>query len=84
MSTIERYVDTRELADLMGVSPTTVKRWVAAGVPSETWGMRTRRFRLSEVIEWAHDRVDTVRDDQSARPGTQPRRAPSQGDRQHG
>lgn len=42
---IERYVDARELAELMRVSPSTVKRWVAAGMPSETWGMRrTRRF----------------------------------------
>lgn len=80
----ERYVDSCELAELMGVSRSTVKRWVAAGAPSETWGMRTRRFRLSEVVEWARDRVDTVGDDQLARPGVQPRRDPSQGDRQDG
>ena len=34
-----------ELADRMVVSERTVKRWVALGMPSETWGMaRTRRF----------------------------------------
>lgn len=54
----ERYVDARELAELMGVSVSTVKRMVAAGMPSETWGMsRTRRYLPSEAIAWAHDRA---------------------------
>jgi hypothetical protein len=54
---IERYVDARELADLMGVSASTVKRMVAAGMPSETWGMsRTRRFLPSQAMEWARNR----------------------------
>jgi excisionase family DNA binding protein len=48
----ERYVDARELAAVLGVSTTTVKRWVAAGCPSETWGMRVRRFQLSAVQAW--------------------------------
>ena len=53
----ERYVDARELAQLMGVSATTIKRLVAAGMPSETWGMsRTRRFLPSQAMSWAHDR----------------------------
>jgi phage terminase Nu1 subunit (DNA packaging protein) len=51
----ERYVDARELAATLGVSATTVKRWVAAGAPSETWGMRVRRFRVSEVVAWLRD-----------------------------
>ena len=50
----ERYVDARELAELMGVSVRTVRRLVAAGMPSETWGMsRTRRFLPSQAIRWA-------------------------------
>jgi excisionase family DNA binding protein len=65
VSTIERYVDARELAELMGVSVRTVMRWVAAGAPSETWGMRrTRRFLASEVIAWAR-RQRTIDDDNS-------------------
>jgi hypothetical protein len=46
-----------ELAKLMGVSPSTVKRMVAAGMPSESWGMsRTRRFLPSRAMAWAHER----------------------------
>jgi hypothetical protein len=53
----ERYVTGRELAELMGVSERTVKRMVAAGMPSETWGMsRTRRFLPSEALRWARKR----------------------------
>jgi phage terminase Nu1 subunit (DNA packaging protein) len=55
--TLERYVDARELAELMGVSTTTVKRMVAAGMPSETWGMsRTRRFLPSQAMTWVRNR----------------------------
>jgi phage terminase Nu1 subunit (DNA packaging protein) len=53
----ERYVDARELAELMGVSTTTIKRMVAAGMPSETWGMsRTRRYLPSQAMTWARER----------------------------
>lgn len=55
---LERYVGARELAELMGVSTTTIKRMVAAGMPSETWGMsRTRRFLPSRAMAWAHERA---------------------------
>jgi phage terminase Nu1 subunit (DNA packaging protein) len=58
MSPSERYVDAHELAALMGVSGRTVKRWVAQGIPSETWGMsRTRRFLPSEAMKWARERT---------------------------
>jgi hypothetical protein len=60
---VERYVDARELAALMAVSPTTIKRWVKEGMPSETWGMkRTRRFLPSHAIAWASARqaTDTI------------------------
>jgi excisionase family DNA binding protein len=49
----EPYVTARELAELMGVSASTVKRMVADGMPSETWGMvRTRRFLPSQAMAW--------------------------------
>jgi phage terminase Nu1 subunit (DNA packaging protein) len=53
----EEFVDARRLAAVMGVSTTTIKRWTAAGMPSETWGMkRTRRFQVSTAIAWARAR----------------------------
>ena len=51
----ERYVKYPELADLMGVCVRTLNRWVAVGMPSETWGLgHTRRFLPSACIGWAH------------------------------
>lgn len=52
----ERYVSRVELAAIMGVSIATVDRMVAEGMPSVTWGRRTRRFRASAAIAWAADR----------------------------
>jgi predicted DNA-binding transcriptional regulator YafY len=54
---LERYVTAGELAELMGVSVSTVKRMVRAGMPSETWGMsRTRRYLPSQAVAWASAR----------------------------
>lgn len=52
----ERYVGRRELAVLMGVNVRTVDRMVSAGMPSESWGLRARRFRPSEALAWARAR----------------------------
>lgn len=52
----ERYVDRAELARLMGVSVATIDRMVREGLPSETWGRRSRRFRPSVAIAWARTR----------------------------
>lgn len=52
----ERYVSRVELAQIMGVSVTTVDRLVRAGMPSETWGLRARRFRPSRAVAWAQGR----------------------------
>jgi hypothetical protein len=52
----ERYVARAELASIMGVSLATVDRMVAEGMPSVTWGRRTRRFRPSAAISWATER----------------------------
>jgi phage terminase Nu1 subunit (DNA packaging protein) len=49
----EVYVDRRQLAELMGVSVATIDRLVAQGMPSETWGIRARRFRPSIALAWA-------------------------------
>lgn len=52
----ERYVGRHELAALMGVNVRTVDRMVRAGMPSENWGLRARRFRPSEALAWARAR----------------------------
>jgi hypothetical protein len=53
---VERYVSRAELARIMGVSVATVDRLVTEGMPSVTWGRRTRRFRASVAIAWAAER----------------------------
>ena len=53
----ERYVDRHELAEIMRVSLRQIDKWVKAGMPSHTWGLRRRRFFLpSEAIAWADRR----------------------------
>lgn len=52
----ERYVTRAELAHMMGVSVRSVDRLRAMGMPSSTWGIRSRRFLASEAISWAKSR----------------------------
>lgn len=52
----ERYVGRIELGQIMGVSLATIDRLVAEGMPSVTWGRRTRRFSPSAAISWASTR----------------------------
>jgi phage terminase Nu1 subunit (DNA packaging protein) len=52
----ERYVGRAELAAIMAVSLATIDRMVIEGMPSVTWGRRTRRFRPSAAISWASER----------------------------
>lgn len=52
----ERYITRAELAKLMGVSLKTVDKLVREGMPSETWGLRSRRFLPSRAIAWARTR----------------------------
>jgi excisionase family DNA binding protein len=53
---VERYVTRRELAELMHVGLSTIDAMVKEGMPSVTWGRRTRRFRASTAIAWAQER----------------------------
>lgn len=60
---VEAYVTRQELAALMGVSVRTVDRLTAAGMPSVSWGRRTRRYRPSTAVGWARaqERPDRLR-----------------------
>jgi phage terminase Nu1 subunit (DNA packaging protein) len=57
-TTPERFVTRQELADIMRVSTRQIDRWVKDPdpMPSYTWGIRTRRFRVSEALAWAKRR----------------------------
>jgi hypothetical protein len=72
--TVEPYVDYPRLIEAMGVSRSTIKRWVREGMPSETWGMaRTRRFQISACIEWRRAReVSTLGPDDQPASGVTP------------
>lgn len=52
----EHYVTRAQLAEIMHLSVATIDRMVAEGLPSETWGLRSRRFRPSRAIAWARTR----------------------------
>lgn len=52
----EPFLNREEIATFMKVSPRTITKWCAEGMPYETWGLRTRVYRASEVIEWARQR----------------------------
>ena len=52
----ERYLTRVQLAEVMGVGVATIDRMVAEGMPSETWGIRARRFRASAALAWARER----------------------------
>jgi len=52
----ERYLNREQLAQLMGVSVKTIDRMVRHGMPSETWGLRSRRFLASRALAWARTR----------------------------
>jgi len=43
------------MAAILGVSLATLDRFVADGLPSETWGRRTRRFLPSQAITWLQE-----------------------------
>ena len=62
----ERYVDRRELAVLMGVNVRTIDRMVRDGMPSESWGLRARRFRPSVALAWASTRGESAGERRSA------------------
>ena len=53
----EPYLTRRQLAAFMQVSERTVDRWTREGMPHETFGLRTKRFRASEAVGWARTRT---------------------------
>jgi phage terminase Nu1 subunit (DNA packaging protein) len=58
--TIEPFLSRRETAMVLGVSLRTLDRFVDEGIPSKTWGIRTRVFRASEAIAWLDQRKEAA------------------------
>ena len=57
---IEPFLNRKETAKVLGISLRTLDRFVGEGLPSKTWGLRTRVFRASEAIAWADQRKDVA------------------------
>ena len=53
----ESYRTRTEIAEFMRVSERTIDRWSREGLPYETWGLRTKKFRASDVVRWARGRA---------------------------
>lgn len=56
----ELYVGRERLAEIMDLSLKSIDRLVAHGMPSETWGLRTRKFLPSAAISWAQGRAEVI------------------------
>jgi hypothetical protein len=52
----EPYLSRAEIARFMAVCDRTIDRWTKEGCPHETWGLRAKKFRASEVQAWARRR----------------------------
>jgi phage terminase Nu1 subunit (DNA packaging protein) len=52
----ELYLTRKQLAEKLNIGLSTVDKFVRLGMPSQTWGIRTRRFRLSECERWLRER----------------------------
>jgi excisionase family DNA binding protein len=51
---------TEELAAILNVSVSTIKRMRADGMPWHHWGRRLVRFRVAEVMAWVEQQDSTV------------------------
>jgi excisionase family DNA binding protein len=52
---LEPWLDTRQIAEHLGMGVRWVQLRTAEGMPSQKFG-RARRFRVSEVERWLTDR----------------------------
>ena len=53
----EPWMSKARVAAHMGVSVRTITRWMAEGLPHETWGLSTPKFQASVVVRWASQRA---------------------------
>jgi excisionase family DNA binding protein len=58
MRSTREWLTTREVAQLLGIGPGTLRRWVRQGTfprPAR-WNQRVHRWRRSIVEEWLYQR----------------------------
>lgn len=55
-----QIVDTEQLAELFGVSPATVRRWIDSGMPVLRPSPGVLRFDVQACVEWSWNRGETV------------------------
>lgn len=56
-----------QLAAAMGVSDSTVGRWLAAGLPYTPVGVRGKRFNLDECRTWLREQYQPCQSGQTSR-----------------
>jgi hypothetical protein len=59
-SVCELYVSRDRLAEIMDLSLRSIDRMVMLGMPSETWGLRVRRFQPSVALAWAQTYTEVI------------------------
>lgn len=61
-----------QLAAAMGVSDSTVGRWLAAGLPHTPIGVRGKRFDLAECRAWLRSQYPLMQPVQASNPAGRP------------
>lgn len=51
-----KLIDTRELAETLGVHVQTIYNWAKEGMPRYKMGYNLVRYDLEEVLEWIKER----------------------------
>jgi excisionase family DNA binding protein len=58
---VDRLLDTAEIADLLNMSPSTIRKWVHYGfIPHVKLG-RAVRFKERDIEEWIQERTERGR-----------------------
>lgn len=57
--TLQKLLNTREIAEYLNVSETTIVRWRRSGLPYKKIGYNTCRYDISEVKKWMNEKEGT-------------------------
>lgn len=65
---VKPELNRAQLAAAMGVSDSTVGRWLAAGLPHTPIGVRGKRFDLAECRAWLRSQYPLMQPAQASKP----------------